>query len=235
MDLDYSKLLIDSHAYHLEKGNPELLQVMVGIETWGIHPWDLHLPFNRSSFDKIFLQRKNDAQKALAIGECGLDRVHENIASLEDQVYVLEKQIKLADELQVPTIIHSVRTYSDLLGLFKKIRPKYPMLLHAYGGNEFEMNELLKYPCFFSFGARLFHNTNMIKKIPRDRILLETGDQTEHRIGQIYEYAQEALFLEENELKKLILKNFLSFFGFSDLQDQGATDFLKKIYLSNRC
>jgi TatD DNase family protein len=220
----------DAHAYHIDRGTEDVFQVMVGLDTWGIHPWDLHAPFDRAKFDQVFSQRQIDLERVIAVGECGLDRVHEGIASMEDQIYVLKKQLELSHYLKKPTIIHSVRAYSDLLGILKKCKPQENLLLHAYGGNEYEMNELLKYPSYFSFGARLVHNTIMIKKVPLDRLLLETGDQTEVTIIKIYELAAIALDISVENLQETICKNFLRFYGLNNFNEPSTSDFLKKLH-----
>lgn len=224
----------DAHAYHIYQGQENVFQVMVGLETWGIHPWDLHDPFDKNKFDQVFSQRQIDLDRVIAIGECGLDRVREGIASMDDQVYVLKKQIELCHYLKKPIIIHSVRAYSDLLGVFKKSKPQQNLLLHAYGGNEYEMNELLKYPTYFSFGARLVHNTDRIKRVPLDRLLLETGDQTEISIIEIYQLAAKALSISVPDLQKIILNNFLAFYGFDDFNNQSSSDFLKRLNCRSR-
>ena len=227
-------LYFDAHAYHVNNGPVSVIQVMVGLDTWGIHPWDLHLPFDRSKFDQVFSQRQIDLESVIAIGECGLDRVHEGIACIEDQIYVFKKQMQLSRELNKPLIVHSVRSNSDLLGIFKKLKPQNNILLHAYGGNEYEMNELLKFPSYFSFGARLAHNTIMIKKVPLDRLLLETGDQTEVSIVETYQLAATALNVTVDDLRKIILKNFLAFYGLNDFNNQCPPDFLKRLHCGSR-
>ncbi len=221
---------IDAHAYHIDRSSQLLIQILVGLDTWGIHPWDLHLPFKKEQIDQVFSQKQIDWERVVAFGECGLDRVHEPSANMEDQIYVLKKHFDMAHVHKKPLIVHSVRAYSDLLGVLKKCKPQQSLLLHAYGGNEYEMNELLKYPCFFSFGARLVHNTVMIKKVPLDKLLLETGDQTEIKIHEIYDLAAKALNMSVDELKPRLVKNFLSFYGLDDFNHPSASDFLKKLH-----
>ena len=211
---------IDSHAHKLSN----FTQIIVGVHTLGVHPWELTLPFDRDVFDQKWVElikRKNDVY---AIGECGLDRIHKGIADIDDQKYVLIKHFDEAIKRNIPLILHSVRTYSDVLGIFKKIKFTRPVLLHAFGGNEYEMHELLKYPVYFSYGARIFKTTKMLKATPIDRLLLETGDQLDYTIADIYIKSSESLGIELNELEKIIKKNFLRFFD--KLDNVSATDFI---------
>ncbi len=211
---------IDSHAHQLSKHT----QIIVGVHTIGVHPWELAFPFHRESFEQKWSDLIKRENGIYAIGECGLDRIHEGIAEIEDQKYVLLKHFEEAKKRGIPLIIHSVRTYSDILGILKKIKFPHPVLLHAFGGNEYEMRELLKYPIYFSYGARLFNTSKMLKVTPIERLLLETGDQLDYSIDDIYQKASESLGIEIPKLEKTIKNNFLTFFN--KLDDVSATNFI---------
>ena len=211
---------IDSHAHQLSKNT----QIIVGVHTLGVHPWELILPFSREVFDLKWNELTKRQNGVYAIGECGLDRIHENITDIENQKYVLLKHFDEARKRKIPLIIHSVRTYSDILSILKKNKLSCPLLLHAFGGNEYEMHELLKYPVYFSYGARLFNTSKMLKVTPIERLLLETGDQLDYSIGDIYQKASESLGIELFELEKKIKNNFLTFFD--KLDNISATDFI---------
>lgn len=211
---------IDAHAHQLSTST----QIVVGVHTLGVHPWELTLPFDRSSFDQRWKELVKRTSGIYAMGECGLDRIHADIADIEDQKYVLLKHFEEARARKIPLILHSVRTYSDVLAIFKKIKFPYPVLLHAFGGNDHEMHELLKYPVYFSYGARLFNTDKMLKLTPIDRLLLETGDQLDYSINDIYQKSSESLGIELEELETTLEKNFLTFFD--KLDDVSAADFI---------
>ena len=217
---------LDAHAHQ----KSDSTQILVGVHTLGVHPWELTTPFDRALFDQKWeelIKSRANKKEIYAIGECGLDRVHENIADIEDQKYVLMKHFELANKLEVPVILHSVRTYSDVLEILKKIKFQYPILLHAYGGNEHEMHELLKYPVYFSYGARLFKTDKMLKITSLDRLLLETGDQLEFSINDIYQKASESLGIDPAVLEERLEKNFLTFFRKHD--NISTTDFINNL------
>jgi TatD DNase family protein len=214
---------LDAHAHQRSIST----QILIGVHTLGIHPWELTLPFDRSEFNTKWNELIKRTDGVYAIGECGLDRVHVGIADIEEQKYVLMKHFELAAQRQVPLILHSVRTYSDVLEILKKIKFRYPIMLHAYGGNEHEMHELLKYPVYFSYGARLFKTDKMLKLTSIDRLLLETGDQLEYSIDDIYQKASESLGIEMSVLEERLEKNFLTFFR--QHNDISATDFINDL------
>lgn len=211
---------IDAHAHQISTST----QIVVGVHTLGIHPWELTLPFDRAEFDQKWSELIKRTDGVYAIGECGLDRVHENIATIEDQKYVLLKHFEEAAKRKIPLILHSVRTYSDVLEILKKIKFQQPVLLHAYGGNDHEMHELLKYPVYFSYGARLFNTDKRLLITPIDKLLLETGDQLDYTIADIYKKASESLAMDLDKLENIVEKNFLTFFD--KLDDISAADFI---------
>lgn len=222
-DLFYKNLYIDSHAYHKSSHT----QILVGIDTLAIHPWELTEPFDLSQFEMRWNELKANSADKLAIGECGLDRAREGLVPMSLQIEVLKKHFNLAVELSLPIIIHSVRTTSDLLGMLKRKPFKNNILLHAFGGNDYEAQELLKYPVYFSYGARLLKNPLTLKSVPLDRILLETADQTEVSIEEIYVAASKLLNLSLEDLQERVRKNFLAFFNKPN--DQSASDFIKNL------
>lgn len=211
---------IDIHAHQVSTNT----QVLVGVHTLGIHPWELLSPFDRRSFNQKWAELITRKDGIYAIGECGLDRVRANIANIEDQKYVLMKHFEEAVNRKIPLILHSVRTYSDVLAIFKKIQFPYPVLLHAFGGNHYEMQELLKYPVFFSYGARIFNTDKMLKSTPLERLFLETGDQCDYSIDDIYQKASEALGIDLESLETILKNNFLTFFD--KLDNVSSTNFI---------
>ncbi|MBC7428962.1 MAG: TatD family hydrolase [Bacteriovorax sp.] len=184
----------------------------MNVHTIAVHPWELKNPFDKKAFDERWEKIKISNEPVYAIGECGLDRVHESIADIEDQKYVLNRHFEMASERNLPIILHTVRAFSDLLEMLKKNKFHNPIMLHAYGGNEHEMHELLKYPVYFSFGKRLFNTDKMLLVTPPDRLLLETGDQDEFTIDDIYKKTSASLGMNQSALEIQLEKNFLTFF-----------------------
>lgn len=216
-------MFIDAHTHRPS----HTTHIRVNVHTKAIHPWDLAHSFDRESFDLSWEKLKKETNGIVAIGECGLDRVHEGIAAIEDQIYVLEKHFELATSLKLPIILHTVRAYSDLLHILKQNKFKNSIMLHAFGGNDHEMHELLKYPVWFTYGKRLFYTDKMLKVTPIDKLLLETGDQGEYSIEDIYKKAAESLGMSVSDLETQLERNFLDFFGQKD--DISAANFIKNL------
>ena len=111
-------LYIDFHTHHLPTEN-DVVAVVDGRDTWGIHPWraySQHLPDERGE-SKSFPLREDlgEASRCLAIGECGLDALRG--ASMERQEEVFLHHIALSERLGKPPIVHCVKALDRLLRL----------------------------------------------------------------------------------------------------------------------
>lgn len=219
-------MLIDIHT-HIHSAPSANLCFLVGVHSLGIHPWELKADLTMDSVEARFEQLKKKFHPAiLAIGECGLDRAHAGILPMDLQLTVLEWHMDWAREMKRPLILHCVRSHSDLLMLLKKKRYGGKILLHDYSGNLTEAMKLLDYDAYFSFGSSFFRKNSktpqVFKTLPRERLFLETDDQRDYLLSQIYEKACEILRVNQESLEDLLYKNLLTFF--SDLNDVSAAD-----------
>lgn len=145
--------------------------------TIGIHPHnakDYTLEFEQ------FARKVANNKKVLSIGEIGLDYFYD-LSDREVQKQVFEKQIKLADELNLPITIHTRLATEDTLNILKANKEylKNGGIIHCFGGSIETANEYFKLGFCLSVGGSItFKNANklreVIKNIPLDKICLET-------------------------------------------------------------
>lgn len=114
--------------------------------------------------------------KVVAIGEIGLD-YHYDFSPREKQIEVFSEQLALANELNLPVIIHDREAHADTLELVQKYRPKG--IIHCYSGSAEMAREFVKLGMYIGFtGSVTFKNANKLllaaAEVPEDRILLET-------------------------------------------------------------
>lgn len=114
--------------------------------------------------------------KCVAIGEIGLDYHYEK-ESRENQLIILEKQIQLANELNMPIIFHDRESHEDTLNLLKKYKPKG--VLHCFSGSVEMAKEIIKLGLYIGLGGAVtFKNAvkpcEVAKFVPEDRLLIET-------------------------------------------------------------
>lgn len=220
-------MLIDAHT-HSFKGPADLCLVS-GHHTRGLHPWELRDKFPLEYWEHKFTHIDFQNPLVMAIGECGLDRVHEGIVPIEQQKIIFQWHMQIALQTKKPLIVHSVRTHSDLLQVFKLQKELPICLLHDFNGNELQINEFLKYPVFFSLGRRLLKNPELLRMIPIERLLLETDDQQDVSLNELYAFAVKESGLNEAAFETQLMKNFLELFREHD--DIGSSDFIKNFRL----
>lgn len=115
-------------------------------------------------------------QKVVAIGEIGLDYHYEDTVK-PVQKRVFEHQLKLAEQLDLPVIIHSRDAVQDTIDILKKANNRG--VLHCYTGSAETARAYLELGYYIGFtGVVTFPNAKKAveaaKIVPLDRLLLET-------------------------------------------------------------
>ena len=143
--------------------------------TVGIHPENVQ---GITEDDMGQIKLLANEKKVVAVGEIGLDYywVDDN-KELQKEIFV--KQIELANELNLPIVVHSRDAMGDTIEILKKNPPKRNSLLHCYSGSVESAKLLIELGFSFSFGGvSTFKNAKnvveVIKFLPIERILLET-------------------------------------------------------------
>jgi TatD DNase family protein len=129
-------------------------------------------------------QIASDSNKVVAIGECGLDVkvISEKLKVISEQRELFEGQIKLAEELKLPLIIHCRNAFDETFDLLSVVNGQLSNvcgLFHSWTGNWEAAQTALNLGFYISFsGIVTFKNApdvqEVAKKIPLDRVLIET-------------------------------------------------------------
>lgn len=141
----------------------------------GIHP-EFASEFNEEVLKEIKALAARPRVKA--IGEIGLDYYWEENPPKEVQQKVFRAQMKLAEELQLPVIIHDREAHEDTLSILKEY-PKVKGVVHCFSGSaEFAVQCLALGYYIGITGVVTFKNARKIievaKVVPMDRLLIET-------------------------------------------------------------
>lgn len=147
--------------------------------TAGVSPNDI--PQTEEELWKQLTEIKDFAKnnkKVLAIGEIGLD-YYWNTDNKEIQKKAFVEQIKIANELDLPIVIHTRDAVMDTIQLLKENEVKNKGIFHCCPQNRELIKEGLKLGFYISFaGPITFKNSKnadeMINLVPNDRILIET-------------------------------------------------------------
>ncbi len=144
----------------------------------GIHPTDgQYLDDVDKAIDEIKALILDSQNKCVCLGEIGLD-YHYPDTDREKQIYIFEKQLKLAEELNMPVSIHDRDAHGDVLDILKK-HPDVRGILHSYSGSVEMARELVKMGYLISFsGTVSFTNAKKVvevaKTLSKESVLIET-------------------------------------------------------------
>ena len=149
----------------------------------GIHPEDVQYCENDIDTElqrlALLIGSREEAlkNKIVAIGEIGLDYHYEGFDKELQQDY-FERQLELAEMLDMPVIIHDRDAHGDCFETVLKY-PKVRGVFHSFSGSPEMAAELVKRAWYISFsGVLTFKNARkcveVAEKIPLERILIET-------------------------------------------------------------
>ena len=141
----------------------------------GIHPEDCA---GYTDADLETLRALCRHEKAVAIGEIGLDYYWAENPPREFQQQVFRRQLELALELDMPVIIHDREAHGDCLEIVKEY-PGLRGVFHCFSGSPEMAAELLKRGWYLGFdGPITYKNAKRAPEVaavtPLDRILVET-------------------------------------------------------------
>jgi TatD DNase family protein len=146
--------------------------------TVAIHPHDTQEKFDYDKFSELAKHLK-----VVGIGECGLDYqfCENDLEAQQKQQEIFIQQLKLAQDVNKPIIIHSRRLFPEILEIIKgqdtRNNNQIQGVLHCYMGRWSYAEEYLKLGYYLSFTGLITYARDydkVIKNCPLDRILIET-------------------------------------------------------------
>ena len=131
------------------------------------------------SIDEISqIAKQNNDKKLVAIGEIGLDYYwNKDNKELQKQAFI--KQIELANELELPIVIHSRDASVDTIEILKTNSVHKKGIFHCCQLNQEMIRQALELGFYISFaGPITFKNAknadDCVKMVPMNKILIET-------------------------------------------------------------
>lgn len=115
-------------------------------------------------------------EKTVAIGEIGLDYHYEK-ETRDIQLKIFREQIELANEYNLPVIVHDREAHEDTLNILKELKPRG--VIHCFTGSVEMAKEIVKIGMYIGLGGAVtFKNAvkpvEVAKFVPADRLLVET-------------------------------------------------------------
>lgn len=144
--------------------------------TVGVHPHDVE---NLTENDILELAELAKDEKAVAIGEIGLDYYYDN-SPRDLQRKWFERQVQLALDLGMPIAVHNRESNEDCMKILKKFDiKKIGGIMHCYSGSAEMAKEVVKLGMNISFAGPITFKNNRrgvetVQQIPLEHILIET-------------------------------------------------------------
>ena len=145
----------------------------------GVHPSDVMELDIEESINELRRLYKTSS-KSKAIGEIGMDKYwvkEENVIKKQKEFFI--RQIELANELELPIIIHDRDAHNEVLEVLKNHKPLYGGVMHCFSGSVEYLKEILALGLYIGLdGPVTYKNAitpkEVAKDVPLDRLLVET-------------------------------------------------------------
>ncbi len=194
----------------------------------GIHPGNI----KPEEIDETLQFIRENIKKAVAVGEIGLDYWYKDVrksdARKQEQRDVFEKQLLIAQEFNLPVVIHSRGAWKDCLEMAKRVGIKKANF-HWYSGPVDVLGKILENGYFISATPALRYSPQLqeaVKRAPIEQTLIETdspvyfqegeggfGATPKHVLKTLTLYAA-IKNLSEGEAAEVFNRNAQNFFNF---------------------
>lgn len=145
----------------------------------GIHPHDVD-KYTAKDIEKLYFEakEKNLLNRLVAIGEIGLDYAFTK-DNREKQIELFISQIKLANKLKLPIVIHSRDASEDTYNVIKQYPPEYGALFHCFQPSDDLVRLVIEKKYRVAFGGNITYKRNesfkkYVLQIPIEQIVIET-------------------------------------------------------------
>lgn len=194
----------------------------------GIHPWFV-AEHGEDDLNELRRQLAVRPGRCVAVGECGLDRLHGN---LDDQWPWFEAQVGLASELALPLVVHSVKTHDEIYGYLRQRQWSGRALIHGFSGSREQAGKLAGLGCFIGIGGVITHSRarktrEAVAALPLDCLVLETdapdmapkgvdkGCNSPAYLPRIFRALSEIRSEQEDVLARALIDNVCRLYGWS--------------------
>ena len=171
------------------------------IETVGIHPWH--------ALEGDISAVEQQARYTDAIGEIGLDYACDTPRALQESVF--RAQLAIAERLQKPVVLHSVRAFEDTMRIVGNFRLT-AVIFHGFIGSKEQAQRAINEGYYLSFGDRTFRSRKTIEALlstPLSHLFVETDESTTP-IEEIYAKIAELRGISTVELQQATEENLKS-------------------------
>ena len=228
-DSNVVALVSNSMDYETSVGSVRLAETyprMVYVAL-GIHPWNVKALTEddlQQMLELISQQRQNKA--LVAIGEIGLD--YKYTKSWDKQLMVFDNMLKLAENLDLPVIIHSRGTTAQVVEMLRSYNLR-KVLLHWFSRPVSALTKAVERGYYITEGAPTAYSNgirDVVRRTPLTNLLTETdgpvrfykspfkGKRTTPAfIPTVVKAIAEVKSMDVEDVAAQIIQNFEEFFG----------------------
>ena len=142
----------------------------------GLHPTEVDEKWE--SIVEV-MEKELETGNYVAVGEIGID-LYWSRDNLSFQQDALRCQLKIADRMNLPVILHSRDAFSETLSIIEEINPSVPLIFHSFTGNIADLERIRRIcnPYFGINGVVTYKNAEYLREalpeIGLGKIILET-------------------------------------------------------------
>ena len=181
--------MTDAHC-HVSCGDPSVREFLIGRDFIGVHPWDAR-DQGWGMRDEASFRERLISDSCMGVGEIGLDRLREkDISPAMRETF--ERQLKIAIEFHRPVVLHGAKCWGQVVSTIRRLIPHpsshIPLpsfLFHGFSRSDGLIPDVVALGGYISVGPAVLngHAVNyreLVKKIPIDRLLVETDRTAEN-------------------------------------------------------
>ncbi len=172
----------------------------------GIHPWQV------GQIDVEIALKEIETASVSAIGEIGLDYSRPVLRRFQTEV--LEAQLKIARERNLPVVLHCVRAFEPMMKILAEFT-LCAVIFHGFTGSRQQAVRAVEAGYYLSFGERSLLSPKTVEamnSIPLPNLFFETDDSG-IPIAEIYSRAAIIKGMGQTEIKREIYNNYIRIFG----------------------
>ncbi|WP_049610659.1 TatD family hydrolase [Yersinia pekkanenii] len=160
-----------SRILALAAGYPPLFAAL------GMHPLyiDQH---QEADLARLASLLANKTEKLVAVGEIGLD-LYMDEPQLPRQLMLLQAQLKLAKQHDLPVILHSRRSHDQLAAALRKVALPRTGVVHGFSGSLAQAQAFIRLGYYIGVGGTITYERaqktrRVMARLPLSALLLET-------------------------------------------------------------
>lgn len=184
-------------AVRVAEAHPDLIWAAIGLhpnhlQVMHFDDGELEVKARSEEFDPAYYRGLAQSKSVVGIGECGLDyyRMPEELdrdVVIAKQKQVFRQQLNLADELNLPVIVHVREAHDDTYEILKEYvetaRLKRRGVIHCFTAGRREVRKYVELGFYIGFGGVITFKSKKpehqalletAKEVPIDRVVIET-------------------------------------------------------------